>query len=337
MKLFNRDTSTDICVIAEVGVNHSGNLSWIMDLLPQLKDSGVDAVKFQVFTPEKYIVKSNVDRFNFLTKRTISRNHFLEILEFADRLNLPVFATPLTEDWVPFLVEHCTTVKVASGDFNFLPTLSPLLESQVNLILSTGAVSKEELVDFVSLALEIRGERRMRDTVALLHCISSYPPPLSEANLNAITHIKSLTGLVVGFSSHFLTDSPIFCALALGARIFEIHVTDDRARDDVRDHQLSRTPSELSELVSQLRQLNSALYSKEKEVQPSEIGNLPLMRKGLVSTIDISKGEEFSVRNVGFARPQTDLTSSDFKLVLNNKAAVFIPAHTSLHRHHLQV
>jgi N,N'-diacetyllegionaminate synthase len=337
LNLFYRDTSTDICVIAEVGVNHSGNLSWIIDLLPQLKDSGVDAVKLQVFTPEKYVVKSNVDRFNFLTKRTISRTDFFRILDFANQLNLPVFATPLTEDWVPFLVDNCTTVKVASGDFNFLPTLIPLLESHVNLILSTGAVSKEELVNFVTLALEIRGEKRLQDTVALLHCISSYPPPLSEANLNAITYIKSLTGLTVGFSNHFLHDSPIFCALALGARIFEIHVTDDRSRDDVRDHQLSRTPSELRELVFQLRQLNSALSAQEKEIQPSEAANRLLMRKGLVSTIDISKGEKFSVHNLGFARPQTDLTSLDLKLVLNKKATEFIPAHTSLHQHHLQV
>ena len=337
MKLFGKDTREEVVIVSEIGVNHGGDISWIIEMLPKLKYAGVDAVKLQVFTPERYVGKSNKGRFDFLSKRFISQSAYLQVLNEARLIGIPLFATPLSEDWIPFLVDHNSTIKVASGDFTFLPTIEPLLRSQAHLILSTGAVSNNEISTFISIASAIRGESKLKETVALLHCVSAYPPPLCEANLNAISDLKLATGLTVGFSSHFLSDSPIFCALALGARIFEIHVTDDRSRDDVRDHELSRTPNELKELILQLRQLNIALSSKVKEIQPSEAANLPLIRKGLVTITDISSGEEFSLTNISFARPQTDLTSSDFNSVLGRKAATFIPAYTSLHRHHLQV
>jgi sialic acid synthase SpsE len=100
-----------------------------------------------------------------------------------------------------------------------------------------------------------------------------------------------------------MQDAPLFAALALGARIFEIHVTDDRSRKDIRDHALSRTPIELQDIVNNLAQLNISLLSGEKTVQPSEEINLNAMRKGLVYRSDLPIGHELSFLDLDYARP----------------------------------
>lgn len=336
MRIFGRDTASDLCIVSEIGVNHGGDVSWIINLLPQLKDAGVDAVKLQVFTPEKYVAKSNQERYAFLATRALSRKAYLEIQHEASEIGIPLFATPLTEDWVPFLIENSEVVKVASGDFLFKPIVVPLLESNVKLIFSTGAVSAMELSLFLTMAREIREGETLVNSVALLHCVSAYPPPLLESNLRAISHLSRLSGLEIGFSNHFISDSPIFCALALGARIFEIHVTDDRSRNDVRDHQLSRTPKEIKTLNSELRDLLRSLQTPNKQVQASERPNIPLMRKGIVTKCEIAAGDRFSKENIAYARPETDLKAEDYEWIVNKTASVTIPANTSLRLMHIE-
>ena len=137
----------------------------------------------------------------------------------------------------------------------------------------------------------------------MLHCISSYPAPESESNLSAIADLTSLTGLTIGFSSHFMRDSPLYAAVALGARIFEIHVTDDRARKDIRDHALSRTPIELQDIVNTLAVLNVSLLSGEKKIQLSEEMNINTMRKGLVYKSDLPIGHKLTSSDFEYARP----------------------------------
>jgi sialic acid synthase SpsE len=313
LRIFGRDTASDLCIVSEIGVNHGGDVSWIINLLPQLKDAGVDAVKLQVFTPEKYVAKSNQERYAFLATRALSQKAYLEIQH-----------------------EACEVVKVASGDFLFKPIVVPLLESNVKLIFSTGAVSAKELSLFLTMAREIREGENLVNSVALLHCVSSYPPPLLESNLRAISHLSRLSGLEIGFSNHFISDSPIFCALALGARIFEIHVTDDRSRNDIRDHQLSRTPKEIKILNSELRDLLRSLQTPNKQVQASEMPNIPLMRKGIVTKCEIAAGDRFSKENIAYARPETDLKADDYEWILDKTASVAIPANTSLRLMHIE-
>ena len=98
----------------------------------------------------------------------------------------------------------------------------------------------------------------------------------------------------------------------MGARIFEIHVTDDRSRNDIRDHALSRTPVELSLIIRQLSELNSALMSGPKSIQPSERISLNSMRKGLVYSKNLSAGHKLLVSDLDFARPlNTEVHSAD--------------------------
>lgn len=303
MLLFNKNLLDEVVVIAEIGVNHGGSIDWIMNFLPQLKAARVDAVKFQLFTPKYHTTIQQESRFSFLQKLALKEKDFSEILDACKALNLNCFATPVTNDWVDYVATNCGVLKIASGDFTFSGITVPSLKSSAKVIASTGGSSMGEIIEFSNLARSIRGETDCKNSVALLHCISSYPPPLIESNLKSIPEITRETGFTVGFSSHFIEDAPLFVALALGARIFEIHVTDDKSRTDIRDHALSRTPKELGLLAEQLRTLNESLKVESKAVQPSEISLVNLMRKGLVYSRDIRRGTPLSIEDISFARP----------------------------------
>jgi sialic acid synthase SpsE len=327
MFLFNKDTEKEVIVIAEIGVNHMGSLEWILKMLPQVKAAGADAVKFQLFTPDLYASRSNPERHLQVSNLTLSKNDFLHIKEFGDSIDLPVFATPLSHDWVSFIAETCGVIKIASGDFTFAPTVDSALGTTAKIIISSGATSRDEVKNFVLKAKKKRPGKNYSESIALLHCISSYPPPISESNLSAIPDLKELTELTIGFSSHFLLDAPLYAALGMGARIFEIHVTDDRTRNDIRDHALSRTPMELSLIIRQLKELNSSLMSGFKSIQPSERVLLSAIRKGLVYSKNLSAGHKLLVSDIDFARPlSTGLYTVDDvsgKILKRNVSAFF--------------
>jgi N-acetylneuraminate synthase/N,N'-diacetyllegionaminate synthase len=209
----------------------------------------------------------------------------------------------VSHDWVPFIADTCGVLKIASGDFTFMPTVEAALRTSAQVLISTGGTTRDEIKTFVDLAKSLRSGGDYIESLAMFHCISSYPAPVTESNLSAITDLAYLTGLTIGFSSHFMQDSPLFAAIALGARIFEIHVTDDRSRKDIRDHALSRTPIELQDIVNTLAQLNVSLLSGEKAIQPSEEINLNAMRKGLVYRSDLPIGHELSFVDFEYARP----------------------------------
>ena len=303
MKLFNKDSKNEVIVIAEIGVNHMGSLNWILNMLPKVKSAGADAIKFQLFTPDLYASKSNIERYQQISKLTLSKSDFLKIKKEGDDIGLPVFATPVSHDWVSFIADTCGVLKIASGDFTFMPTVEAALRTSAKVLISTGGTTRDEIKAFVDLAKSLRPGSNYIETIAMLHCISSYPAPEAESNLSAITDLASLTGLTIGFSSHFMRDSPLYAAVALGARIFEIHVTDDRSRKDIRDHALSRTPIELQEIVNTLAALNVSLFSGEKKIQLSEEMNINTMRKGLVYKSDLPIGNELTFSEFDYASP----------------------------------
>jgi len=303
VKLFNKDSKNEVIVIAEIGVNHMGSLNWILNMLPKVKSAGADAIKFQLFTPDLYASKSNIERYQQISKLTLSKSDFLKIKKEGDDIGLPVFATPVSHDWVSFIADTCGVLKIASGDFTFMPTVEAALRTSAKVLISTGGTTRDEIKAFVDLAKSLRPGSKYIETIAMLHCISSYPAPETESNLSAIADLTSLTGLTIGFSSHFMRDSPLYAAVALGARIFEIHVTDDRSRKDIRDHALSRTPIELQEIVNTLAALNVSLFSGEKKIQLSEEMNINTMRKGLVYKSDLPIGHELTYSDFDYARP----------------------------------
>ena len=126
MKIFNKDLDKDILVVGEIGLNHEGKLKEALKLLKLASTSGLDAIKFQLYNPEKYQSRDNIKRYNRLKKFNLSDDDYIFLKKKARKLKIKVLATPLTEDKVKLAASFGEVVKIASGDINFYPTIDEI-------------------------------------------------------------------------------------------------------------------------------------------------------------------------------------------------------------------
>ena len=306
MILFGRDLSTELLVVAEVGQNHEGSVEKAKELIAASIAAGADVAKLQSFTPSRLCSRADAERLSRLERFSLTEDEQLELFEWARTHQLPLFSTPATEDWVEFVHRQSRgVVKIASGDSTFLPTVQLAVELGSIILLSTGGTSVEEL-DGVTAAIKasLQGES-LSDRLALLHCVSCYPPPVAQANFGAIPFLRSRYGVHVGFSSHFVEPTVPLAAVACGASILEVHVTDSRHAREFRDHALSWQPEQLSTFVPLARQLRVASLSSTKDVQLCERSIVKATRKGLVASRDLKAGQEIKAVDLSFARHES--------------------------------
>lgn len=292
----------DLFIIAEAGVNHNGDLRVAKELVDVAVKSGCDAVKFQTWKTEKVYCqersikpeyqKKATDReeseFDTIKKLELPFAAFRELKDHCNARGILFLSTPDEQESADFLVDelHVPIMKTASQDVTNTPFLKYLGQKNLPLIFSTGAATLKEVLGGVDVVL---GENK---ELILLHCVSSYPAPLEDLNLNVIPQLAAITNCPVGFSDHTIGVEASCAALALGARFFEKHFTlsHDQAGPD---HQASLTPEELTRYVSTLRSMHKALGDGEKRVMPSELENRKAFRRFLVASRDIQKGERF--------------------------------------------
>lgn len=303
MILFGRDLATELLVVAEVGQNHEGSVDKAKELIAAAIAAGADAAKLQSFTPTRLCSRADAERLARLERFALNEDQQLDVFEWARTNQFPLFSTPATEDWVDFVhYQSAGVAKIASGDSTFLPTIRRSLELGSTLILSTGGTTVEELdgvIDEITVAL---GREALSNRLALMQCVSCYPPPVAQANFGAIPFLRSRYGVQVGFSNHFVEPAVPLAAVACGASILEMHVTDSRNDREFRDHALSWEPEQLNTFIPIARQLRQASLSPVKEVQPCESVSLSAMRKGIIAARDLPAGHELRPDDLAYAR-----------------------------------
>ncbi len=296
--------------------------------------AGADAVKFQTFRAENLVSRDarKADYQKAATDETESQLEMLRRLEldrsalealfaYSRDLNLEFMSTPFDGESVDLLVKlGVARLKVASGEITNAPLLLKMARTGLPVILSTGMASLGEVEvalgvlafgyldyhDRPSLAEFNRawreGQGALQEKVILLHCTTEYPAPVEEANLRAMETLAKAFGLPVGYSDHTPGIAVAIAAAALGARVIEKHFTLDKSLPGP-DHKASLEPGELRNLVKSIRRVEAALGSGLKIPTPSELINLDIVRKSLVATRRIRKGECFSEANLTSKRP----------------------------------
>ena len=308
------------------------------------KESGADAVKFQTHSVEDEQANINVvaphfkgaDRYNWVKRNTLATPVWFwrELKNYCDEIGIFFFSTPMSRGAAKLLNEEVGVDlwKVGSGDILDFVMLD-YLASTKNPIIISGGMSTLEEVDLAARFLKDRSA-----DFALLHCVSKYPCPPEELQLRTIGFFKNRYGVPVGFSDHSIGVDSALAAVALGAQIVEKHFSLSR---DLwgSDHKVAMTPSELAELVSGIRQLESDPYKKEeylskdivraglgdsvKTLQEGEAQFRPFFRKTLVALRDIPAGAVITSDMVGAMRPQAHLAglpSEKFEAVVNKIA-----------------
>jgi sialic acid synthase SpsE len=154
---------------------------------------------------------------------------------------------------------------------------------------------------FAEAWAEPAGRALVARNVTLLHCTTEYPAPFDQINLRAMDSLSTAFGLPTGLSDHSVGISVAIAAAARGAAVVEKHFTLDRGLPGP-DHQASLEPAELSALVAAIRQVERALGDGVKTAQPVEIKNMAVVRKCLVTSRPVRRGEAFSQENLTVKR-----------------------------------
>ena len=311
MKLFGKDPKKEIIIIAEIGVNHEGNIENALKLIELAALSGADAVKFQSYTPKFYISRDNQERYERVKKFFLTKDEHLVLMEKAKSVGVEFFSTPLSEDWVPFLSNFVNVFKIASGDITFETVIKKAAETGKILILSTGACGIYEIDQAVRWVEDVVGIEHLQEKLLLMHCISSYPAPLEQANIKSIPFLSERYGLNVGFSNHVIAPEACYAALALGANVFELHFTDKKAGKTFHDHKLSFEPGEIKEFLNRAVKIKASLGDYTKAIQLCEVESIPNLRKGLVASRNLPKGHILSDKDIHYARPAYDFTAAE--------------------------
>lgn len=304
-------------VIAEIGVNHNGDLHTARSLVLAARDAGADYAKFQTFSADDLATEgapvaayqeksaSDLSQRNMLRGLELSQGDFAELKGFCESSGIGFLTT--AHDFVSLafvLGLGLDYIKVPSGDLTNLPFLERIAGEGTPIILSTGMGDLRE-VEAALLVLENSG--LSRDMVTVLQCTTNYPAPLEEANLRAMVAIGDNLAVKVGYSDHTQGTAASIAAVALGATVIEKHLTLDQSMPGP-DHSASSTPEEFADMVASIRAVELALGSSEKAPTVSEFANRDVVRKSIVAVRPIVKGEVFSPQNIGVKRPGTGLS-----------------------------
>ena len=311
MKLFEKDLDHDLAIVAEIGVNHEGSAAKAFELLGLAKKAGADAVKFQSYTPERFVGTADPDRLARVRRFSLDEGVHRELAAEATKLEISFLSTAVSEDWVPLLAELGDVIKIASGDLTFEPVIRAAAATGKPVIISTGLGTVDEVdraVDWVRMEI---GEDALVDRLVLLQCIVSYPTPVEEAAVRAVPFLQDRYGLHVGYSNHIIGPEACYAAIALGASVLEVHFTDNKEGRDFHDHLLSFDPDDLADFVSVAHRIKSSLGNCSKEPQPCELKNRDAVRKGVVAARPVVAGSVLTRDDLMYARPASEFAASE--------------------------
>ena len=208
------------------------------------------------------------------------------------------------------------TFKIPSGEITNLPYLKHIGKLKKKVILSTGMANMLEIKNAIDVLVK-SGTAKKKITV--MHANTEYPTPINDVNLRSMITIGKTFNISFGYSDHTLGIEVSVAAVALGAKCIEKHFTLNSSMDGP-DHKASLEPNELKAMIKAIRNIESALGSTIKKPSKSETPNIKIVRKSLVASRDIKKGEIFTEQNLTAKRPGDGLSPFKIKKFLGKKS-----------------
>lgn len=306
-----------VFVIAEIGINHNGDLDIAKELVSEAASAGVDAVKFQLWDPDEFV--SSDEARSEIAQWEFTRDEWRELSSFTDNFEVVFFTSVFDEPSVDFLVElGAPIIKIASGDVTHIPLLEHVSSKNRDVILSTGASNLGEVDRAVSA---VRPETAQ---LHLLECVSAYPAELTDLNLANISTLRDAFDVPVGFSDHTKGTLASAVAVGMGASLVEKHVTLDKEMDGP-DHALSLEPDELAELVQHVRAINRGTGDGIKRQLDVEAEFVASARQALKAKRDLPAGTELTDKDVKVARPNKGIQPNHYETVIGRTTREAIP------------
>ncbi|OYU81529.1 MAG: N-acetylneuraminate synthase [Flavobacterium sp. BFFFF1] len=331
-----------VVIIAEAGVNHNGDFELAKKLIDAAAAAQADYVKFQTFKASKlvsrnaqkadYQIKNINDgdnsQFAMLKKLELPDEWHQQLIDYADSKNIKFLSTGFDEESVDFLDRLGIDIfKIPSGEITNKPYLQHIAGKNKDIILSTGMATLQEIKDALDILIEA-GAQKSR--IAVLHCNTEYPTPMSDVNLRAMNLIGQELGITIGYSDHTIGIEVPVAATALGARIIEKHFTLDRNMPGP-DHLASLEPEELKQMVASIRNIERAISgSGIKEPSESEKKNIAIARKSLHFRSDLSAGHIITAGDLIAIRPGTAVSPMRIDEFIGRKLKTAVAADSPL-------
>lgn len=319
-------------IIAEVGINHNGDIDIAKEMILAAKNCGADCVKFQTFKAEEFVsdekqtytyksqgkpvTESMMDMFK---RYQFSEAQWKEIVDFCKKNEIEFSSTAQNHSDLKFLLSICDLpfIKVGSDDLTNVHMLKEYAKYGKKMIISAGMAFASEIEDAVE-AIRSTGN----NDITVLHCVSSYPASSEEVNLKKIPTIKNCFGVEVGYSDHTIGSTAAVGAVCFGATVIEKHFTLDKNMAGP-DHWFASDTSDLKQYISDIRSIENCIGISHLIPSVKEIGMRDLARRKIIASKNIEKGHILSIHDFDFKRAEGDgLPPKHIQFILNRKLKV---------------
>ncbi len=305
-----RDKQSDpVVVVAEIGVNHNGDIELAHRLCDEAKKANADAVKFQTFHAD-VLVKAETPRapyqlragkssqYEMLEELELSDSAFREIFSHCEDIGIDCFSTPYDEQAVNFLADvGVLKLKIASADIVNRPLLEAARETGLPVVQSTGMATMTEVARAVELFDAVGA-----GSLTLLHCVTAYPLEASQVNLQWMDALRAAFGLPVGYSDHTTGISVPVAAVARGATMIEKHFTLSKTLNGP-DHAASLEPDGFAAMVNGIRETEQSIGTLPFGRTESDLANISHMRRSLHARSALKVGAVIGSDDVVALRP----------------------------------
>ena len=321
-------------VIAEIGINHGGDLSIAKKMVLKAIESGARLIKHQTHIPDaemsieaKYAIPGNASKsiYEVISENSLTLEDEYELKKYTESLGAIWFSTPFSREAFYTLLEwDVPAFKIGSGECNNYPLVELIAKAGKPVIMSTGMNS----IDSISRSVSILRENKT--PFALMHTTNLYPTPSNLIRLNGIVELKeNFPDAVVGLSDHSTSNGACIASISLGARILERHFTDSRERIGP-DIPCSMDGSDLKRLIAESK---DAFFAQGggRYPAPEEQVTINFAFASVVAIKDIAKGETLTLDNIWVKRPSGgDFGPAKFKELLGRRAQNSILRNTQI-------
>lgn len=322
-----------LCFIADIAANHDGDLNRAYKLIELAKESGAHVAKFQNFQAAKIVSKEGFSSlggkfshqaswkksvYETYEDASVPADWTAKLKEKCEEVGIEYLTSPYDFESIDQVNPYVDAYKIGSGDITWLEIIDYLAKKKKPLLLATGASSLEDVERAMSLI-----QPQTRDIV-LMQCNTNYTASLENfkfINLNVLKKYHELyPDVVLGLSDHTHGHASVLGAIALGARVFEKHFTDDNLREGP-DHKFAMNPATWREMVDRSNELFAALGSGEKIVEENEQESVKLQRRAIRAAKDLVSGQTVNASDLDFLRPipEDGLAPYMVEKVLNKK------------------
>ena len=310
------DPRQKVVIVAEIGINHNGDMDLARQSIIAAAEAGADSVKFQNYKTEDFITDRGLifeyqsqgrtikePQYDMFKRCELSPDKLRFLMGECHSAGVLFHSTPTSVEGIKDLQNvGCNILKNGSDFLTNLRLIRAMGETGLKTVLSTGMATLSEIDNAVRAFYETGNENLM-----LLHCTSSYPTPPEDVNLARIAVLRDAFNVDVGFSDHSNGTTAAVGATILGAKWIEKHFT---LRKDLPgpDHWFSMDSNELKELVLAVREAESMVGSSRIGPTVDECRARRNFRLSCVASRDISEGECIEPNDITFHRPGEGLS-----------------------------